>query len=144
MNLAPHQLGGGLGYFQLGGWLFPGFLKVQPDLDFPVAVICHQLRPFVGGNFGLGLVRLGSGLFRTAYLLADFRVIPFGIRKLQPGFTHGKHLALSWFCVLLYVGWLCGHKPIQLCILRELIYEWDDGIPIEQQSLAGIGVGHIG
>ena len=37
---------------------------------------------------------------------------PFGICELQPGFTHGKHLTLSWFRILLYVGWFGGHKPI--------------------------------
>ena len=112
--------------------------------DFSIAVVSHQLRPLMGGDLDLSFVYFGGGLFRTAYFFADFRVIPFGIRELQPGFTHDKHLVSSLFHILLQVSRFRCHKPVQLCILRELIYEWHDGVPIEQQPLAGIGMRNVG
>ena len=37
-----------------------------------------------------------------------------------------------------------GHNGVELRILREVVYKWDSGVPVEQQPFAGIGVGHIG
>ena len=37
-----------------------------------------------------------------------------------------------------------GHNGVQLGILREAVNKRDGGVPEEQQSFAGIGMGHIG
>ena len=37
-----------------------------------------------------------------------------------------------------------GHNSVEFRILREVVHKGDGGVPEEQQSFAGIGVGHIG
>ena len=74
---------------QLGGWLFPAFLKLQFDFQlsgFGVGDnICVQLLP--GGDLPLGRIGLVSSFVGFLDFLLQLWIFAFLVCKFEPGWT---------------------------------------------------------